>query len=109
MNRMTICSRFCAQRDCAESTFERRFFWLGLYRHAVPLAVLIQLFFPAFFRDDRTFIQYVGGDADLGEVREDISRFEYGNLVRQHWLRTGLRIRVNSARIAALARPYLKS
>lgn len=100
---MTIRSAFCAQAKCPESAFGRRFFWRGLYRHAVPLAALIQLFAPGFFRDDRAFIEYVGGDVSLGELREDIARFEYGNVVRQHWLRTGLRIRVNSARVEALA------
>jgi hypothetical protein len=104
MNRMTIRTTFCAQSKCSESAFERRFFWRGLYRHAVPLALLIEWLHPAFFRDDKAFVEYVGGDDCLGEVHEDISRFEYGNRIRQHWLRTGLRIRVNSARIAALVR-----
>ena len=36
----------------------------------MPLAALIQLFAPGFFRDDRAFIEYVGGDVDLGELRE---------------------------------------
>lgn len=98
---------FCAHARCADAAFERTLFWQGLYRHAVPLALLIRWFAPNFFRPDEEFIRFVGADASLAEVEEDMERFEYGNRVQPHWLRTGLLIRVNQARIAALARTCL--
>lgn len=45
----------------------------------------------------------------MEEVNEDIDRFQYGNRVRRHWFRTGLRIHLNPVRVAALASSYLPS
>jgi hypothetical protein len=107
MKQINLRMAFCAQARCRESAFERAFFWRGLYRHAVPLAFFIRLLAPAFFREDQEFIRWLGGDHSLAEVMEDIDRFEYGNRVRHHWLRTGCRIQISPERVAALARRYL--
>lgn len=100
---------FCQHARCDESAYERALFWRGLYRHAVPFAFLIRLISPRFFQDDLDFIRYVGADATMEEVNEDIDRFQYGNRVRRHWFRTGLRIHLNPVRVAALASSYLPS
>jgi hypothetical protein len=83
-------------------------FWRGLYRHAIPFALLIRMFAPRFFREDLDFIRYLAGDGSMEDVHEDIDRFEYGNRVRSHWFRTGLRIHINPTRIAALAASCFK-
>ena len=98
---------YCQNTHCPESAFEGALFWHGLYRHAVPLAFAIRLFSPGFFRDDLDLIRHLASDVSMGEVDEDIDRFEYGNRVRRHWLRTGFRIRVNPTRLAALAAKHL--
>lgn len=98
---------FCAEIRCVDSAFERALFWRGLYRHAVPLAFFIRLVWPAFFRDDKDFIQRLGGDRSLDEIAEDIDRFQYENRVRSHWLRTGLCIHLAPHRVATLARRCL--
>lgn len=100
---MNFRTAFCRRAHCQDTRFERALFWRGLYRHAIPLALFIRLFAPRFFRDDLDFIRYLGADTSMEDVVEDIDRFEYGNRVRRHWLRTGLRIRLNSARVAAMA------
>lgn len=100
---MNFRTAFCRRTQCQDTRFERALFWRGLYRHAIPLALFIRLFAPRFFRDDLDFIRFLAADTSMEDVAEDIDRFEYGNRVRRHWLRTGLRIRLNSARVAALA------
>lgn len=100
---------YCARHRCTDSTFDGAVFWQGLYRHAVPLALVIRRVAPGFFRDDEEFIRFVGDDASMAEIEEDVERFAYGNRVRRHWLRTGLRIQVDPSRIAALAKECLKT
>lgn len=100
-------SAFCARMRCAAPAFERTVFWRGLYRHAVPLALILRLTTPGFFRADEEFIRWLGGDGCLAEVEEDLERFRYGNRVRSHWLRTGCRIHVNPQRIWELAKRCL--
>lgn len=103
MTRPDFRTVFCQQAHCEASHFERALFWRGLYRHAIPFAFLIRLVAPRFFRDDLDFIRFLGADASMEEINEDIDRFQYGNRVRRHWLRTGFRIHLDPARIAALA------
>lgn len=98
---------FCARAQCEDSAFEGTLFWRGLYRHAVPLAFLIRCVAPRFFRDDDELIRQLGRDRSIEEIADDIEHFEYGNRVRPHWLRTGLRIHLNPQRIEALARRCL--
>lgn len=98
---------FCARHRCRDHAYERALFWRGLYPHAVPLAALIRLFAPDFFHDDRALIADLGRDLTMEEVADDLDRFEYGNRVRRHWLRTGFRIHLSSHRVARLARMCL--
>lgn len=99
---------FCLRTRCADADFETALFWRGLYRHAIPFAFLIWWVAPRFFRDDLELIRYLGADATMEEIEEDIDRFHYGNQVRRHWFRTGLRIHLNPARMAALASSFLQ-
>lgn len=100
---------YCQRVRCEESSFEGALFWRGLYRHAVPIAVVIRAFSRDFFRDDLQFIRHVGSDSSMAEIAEDVERFEYGNRVRRHWLRTGLRIHLSPARIRKLAAKCLQT
>lgn len=100
---------YCQRAHCEEASFEGMVFWRGLYWHALPFALVIRLFSRKFFRDDLELIRHVGADHSLEEVAEDVERFEYGNRVRSHWLRTGFRIHMSPGRIRALAAKCLKS
>ena len=100
---------FCARYGCPESNFERQFFRRAVYRHAFPLAVVIRWCVPRFFRPDTDFIQWVGRAASLAEVRTELADFEYRNWLSPHWLRTGFLIRLNPARVKALAKHRLLS
>ena len=95
---------FCERCKCRPAGFEDKLFWSCLYPHAVPVAYLIRMFKPEFFRDDLHLIQDLASDVDTKEVDGDLDRFDYGNHVRPHWLRTGLRIRLCSERVAAMAK-----
>jgi len=94
---------FCKARKCSPARFEQSLFWRCVYPHAIPLAFLIRIVAPSFFRDDGVFIQHLASDIDLAEVDADIDRFEYGNRIRKHWLRTGLRIRMCGVKAMAVA------
>jgi hypothetical protein len=98
---------FCARRQCPESEFERRFFRLALYRHAVPFAGLLRLFWPGFFHFDTEFIGWIGQSKDMADVYTEIEKLEFRNRTNWGWLRSGLRLRINYNRVLALAEEYL--
>jgi hypothetical protein len=108
MNPKSLQDAVCENLRCSVTQFERRLFWQCLYRHAVPLAFLIRWFTPAFFRDDLLLIQWIATDVNLTEIDDDLDRFEYGNRTRKHWLRTGMKIRLSSARVTAFATRFLE-
>ena len=62
---------------------------------------------PAFFREDLQLIQQVGLDKDLEEVDAALSDFRYVNRARQHWLRTGLKVRLSGRKVRELAAELL--
>lgn len=94
---------FCREARCADAAFERTLFRSGLYRHARPLAWLIQRLSPRFFREDLDFIRWVGCARSLREVMDGIEQFQYTNRVCAHWPRTGLRLHLDPGRLRRLA------
>lgn len=98
---------FCARHDCPESEFERRFFRLALYRHAVPFAGILRFFWPQLFHLDTEFIGWIGQSEDMADVWEEIDKFQFRNRTTWGWLRTGLRMRLNCMRVIDLAESYL--
>jgi hypothetical protein len=108
MKSVNLRDAFCTRYRCAESDFERMFFRRAVYRHALPLAMVIRWWLPRFFRRDADFIQWVGRAVNLADVRTELSDFEYGNWVSPHWLRTGFLIRLNPTRVKALAKQCLQ-
>lgn len=107
MSSVNFQSAFCTRYRCLEADFERQVFWRGLYRHAVPLAVMLRWFAPRFFHVDVEFIRWLAGAVTMSDIREDLQDFEYRNRVNPQWLRTGFLIRLSPARIKALARQCL--
>ncbi|MCP5523732.1 MAG: hypothetical protein H7A46_19520 [Verrucomicrobiales bacterium] len=100
-------SRFCARRQCPESEFEARFFRLALYRHAVPFAGILRLFWPGFFHLDTEFIGWIGQSKDMDDVWAEIDKLEFRNRTNRGWLRSGLRMRLNHDRVLNLAEEHL--
>jgi len=100
-------SSFCSRHHCSDSAFEGEFLRRALYRHAVPFTGLLRLVWPQFFHLDTEFIGWIGQSDDLADIRVEIDNFEYRNRLTWNWLRTGLMLRVNSARVFALARECL--
>jgi hypothetical protein len=98
---------FCARHHCPESEFERRFLRLALYRHALPFAGVLRLLWPRFFHLDDEFIGWIGQSEDLEDVWAEIEKFEFRNRTTWGWIRTGLKMRLNCARVLALAEGYL--
>jgi hypothetical protein len=52
-------------------------------------------------------IQQLALARDLEEVEANLRDFQYVNVARRHWLRTGLKVRVSGRRVATLARAVL--
>lgn len=96
-------SGFCARHHCSESAFEREFLRRALYRHATPFAGVLRRVWPGFFHLDTEFIGWIGQSDDLADVRVEIDNFEYRNRTTWSWLRTGLMMRLDCARVLALA------
>lgn len=98
---------FCARQQCPDSEFERRFFRLTLYRHAVPFAGILRLFWPGFFHFDTEFIGWIGQSRDMTDVWTEIDKLEFRNRTNWGWLRSGLRMRLNYDRVLDLAEEHL--
>lgn len=94
---------FCAHHHCPESEFERRFFRLALYRHAVPFAAVLRFLWPRFFHLDTEFVGWIGQSEDLADVRVEVDNFEYRNRTTWGWIRSGLKMRLNCTRVIDLA------
>jgi len=104
---VTFQEAFCARFHCPAAQFHERAFRRCLYSHAVPIAPVLRRLAPAFFREDLQLIQQIGLDRDLEEVDAALSDFQYVNRARQHWLRTGLKIRLSGRRVRELAADLL--
>ena len=69
----------------------------------MPFAGVLRRVWPRFFHLDTEFIGWIGQSDDLADVRVEIDNFEYRNRTTWDWLRTGLMMRLDSARVFNLA------
>lgn len=84
-------------------------FWRGLFRHALPLALLIRRFNPEFFAEDLDLIREVGATTSQELFKNEINYFFGRNLRDRNWLRSTFRIRVSGNRLIRMRRRLLPS
>jgi hypothetical protein len=95
---------FCRRFQCPAQEYEKQAFGKCLYWHAKPLAPVLRILNPEFFRRDYGFIRYLGEAPDMRDVKAAASSFRNENRRNPSFLRTGLRIRVSGRKAVRLAR-----
>lgn len=99
----TFQERFCRVYHHTPARFEKSMFWLCLYPHTFPLALLIRWVRPRYFADDFELIRWLAGTRDLEGVSMELKNFQYSRRNRRSWLRRVLRVRLSGRKIMALA------
>jgi hypothetical protein len=95
---------FCERFACSEQEYERKVFWKCVYRHALPLALVLRMADSTIFREDFDLMREVGHATCRKDVIGELNRF-YGRNVRDRsWLRKLLLIRVSGKRLLKLQR-----
>lgn len=100
---------YCAHFDCPPERYEESLFWRAIFRHAVPLALIIRRFDPDFFHEDLDLIREVGAMSSQAIFRNEINYFYGRNLRDKRWLRTGLRVRISGNRMMHLWGKLMKA
>jgi hypothetical protein len=100
-------SLFCEKFRCSPEEYEERAFREFLYWHARFLAPVIRKLNPDFFREDLSFIRYLGEALDARQAKVDV--LDFRDLNRKHGglLHNGLRFRVSYRKARRLAFEFL--
>lgn len=93
---------FCRKFSFRAEEYPVRVFRRTLYRHALPVAVILHRFKPEFFQEDFDLIREVGELNDPDLFRSEVNCFFGRNVRDRNWLRRTLRIRVSGDRLLAL-------
>jgi hypothetical protein len=93
---------YCERHHCAPEQFLSRVFRRCLYPHAIPAAYLLGWVQARLFDEDRRAIEQFGMSITFQQVRAVVEDLRYVNRTNQHWLRTGLRIRLSGRRLYEL-------
>jgi hypothetical protein len=96
--------QFATYAHCAPEQFTSKVFWRVLYFHAIPVACLIRLVVPDFFRLDLETIERVGQTENGREFTRDLDRFRYLNGEKHSLLRSLLFIRISGKKLVRLRR-----
>jgi hypothetical protein len=94
---------YCERYACDPDRFSATVFRRCLYRHALPVALLLGELRAPIFAEDRRAIEQFGIAHTLEQVRSILGDLAYVNRTNRHWLRTGLSIRISGRRLYALA------
>ena len=107
MIRRTFAELYCEERGLSIDDYPKAVLKAGLYLHARPLAVLINLVHRDYFSPDRDFIE------DVGRLRHYHDFIGCGLDFSHHpenrgFLRSALRIRVSTEKMRQLVKSHLK-
>jgi hypothetical protein len=91
--------RFCQDRRCEPGRFARKLFWMSIYRHAIPLALPILLFYPRFFRREFNLMEEVGNVSTKEDLRLSITSYREDSHMNPNLLRESLRVRISGRRL----------
>jgi hypothetical protein len=92
----------------AGEQFERKLFYKCLFRHALPLAWLLQKCDRDFFREDFEMLRDVASARNTDEVICEVNRFFGRNARDKSFLRTVLFLRVSGKRVLRAYRSLAK-
>jgi len=93
---------------CAPEEFEKRVFWRTMYLHAIPIAWLIRLIYPPYFRLDLETIDRVAQTYDAREYAHDLDRFRFLSSQAHSLMRSMLLIRISGRKLVRLRRAVEK-
>ena len=97
--RKTFQQLFCEHFKCSAEAYEKKLFWLALYRHSVPVAPVIRWLNPEFFRADMAAIRQFGGTTSYGEFQKEVEDYSYHIRSYGNWLQRLLRVRISGHRL----------
>ena len=100
--------KFCAATHCSDALFERRVFWLCLYRRALPLAWLTfggRL--TEHFTVDRDLIRNVGMARRRAEVKDELVHY-FAEPANRSLTRRRLHLRISTKRLLELVSRHLE-
>ncbi len=90
--------------QCPREDYEQKAFWQCLYRHAIPVALVLQKFKPEIFREDMEMLREISDVRDARVLKAELDRFYGRNLRDRSRLRRILLIRVSAGRVLKLKR-----
>ena len=88
--------------------YEDKVFWRSLHLHSIPLAFLIYLRNPMFFREDFEFLHEIGGVDDPDTFKSELNRFHGRNVRDKSWLRRTFSIRISGKRLIRFKNKVLR-
>jgi hypothetical protein len=98
----TFVGKYCRRHQCKAEDFEKNLLRRCMYRVSSPLAALLWLFNPEFFRDDLDLIGEVKDTTTFAQVR-DIVGFYRSEPGRKSFLRRWLRVRMSKTKLLTVA------
>lgn len=107
MIRRTFAELYCERKGISIDDYSKEVLWAGLYLHARPLAVLINLVHRDYFAPDRDFVE------DVGRLRHYHDFIGSGLDFSHHpenrgFLRSVLKVRVSTEKMRQLVKSHLR-
>lgn len=98
---------FCQRFQVAPEEFEKRLFWMCLFRHSIPFVHLLSRWKPEIFREDYDLVRELAATHSRGEVVTELNRFFGRNRRVGGFWRNVCLFRVSGKRVLQLYRSLL--
>lgn len=98
----SFCEAYCARHRCSPAGFEQGVFRRALPLPKWPLAALVALCRPGFFKDDLEAIRRLGATRGRDHFRAELDDLHYVTQRDGGWLRRRLGLHVSLSRLANL-------
>ncbi len=99
---VSFCEAYCARYGCAPADFENGTFRRGLSFLLWPVAGLVALWKPDFFKDDQAAIRRLGATRGLDHFRAELNDLHYVTQRDGGWLRRRVGLHVSLSRLERL-------
>lgn len=98
----SFCEAYCARHGCSPADFEQAIFRRSLPALKWPLAGLVALWKPGFFKEDRLAIRRLGATRSRDHFRAELNDLHYITQRDGGWLRRRLGLHVSLSRLERL-------